>query len=556
MDTEVTNPEPLSASTPRRVLEEGFRDFAESIVQHIDEVFFWRDPDNLRPYFVSNAYERIWGWPCESAYTEPSSWIESIHPDDRGRVIRHWEQDGAAGQSQMEYRIIRPDGEVRWVWVRTFPFRDDAGDIRRLIGIAQDYTGHKQAESAHAFLASIVDSSDDSIIGSDIAGTILSWNDGAEKLFGYTREEAIGKSVTILFPPDLRPDYLKTTLNKVGQLREVKRFETVRMAKGGIPIDVSVILSPIRDTTGTVRGLSGIYRDIRDRKQADKQREIMEVQLRHAQKLESVGRLAAGVAHEINTPVQFVSDSVYFVRDGLKNVFDLIVEYQTECKAAADGSNVGKMVAQINRVEQDVDLPYLLEQLPKALDRALDGLDRVAVIVRSMKEFAHPDQTEKTTVDLNRSIASTLTVARNEYKYVADLETEFGDIPGVTCNVGEINQVVLNLVVNAAHAIADVVAGTEEKGRIRIKTWHEEDEAVITIADTGGGIPAEIRGRIFDPFFTTKEVGRGTGQGLTIARAVIVDKHGGALDFETEVGRGTTFLIRLPINGNSGINTA
>jgi two-component system NtrC family sensor kinase len=549
METEIKAGELLPM--PGRGLEEGFRDFAESLVQQIDEVFFWRDPNVIRPYFVSNAYERIWGRPCESAYDEPSSWIESIHPADRDLAMRQLEQDGASGRSQAEYRIIRPDGEVRWVWVRTFPFRDDAGEIRRLIGIAQDYTERKQFESTQAFLASIVESSDDSIIGSDLEGKIVSWNHGAERLFGYTPEEAIGRPVTILFPPNQELNYLKTVLNTVGRLEETRRFEAVRMAKSGTPIEVSVILSPIRDTTGQPQGLSGIYRDIRDRKSTERQREIMEVELRHAQKLESVGHLAAGVAHEINTPIQFVSDSVYFVRDALKDVFNLIGEYQTMCEAAAGGANVEEKAVQIARVEQDLDLRYLLEQVPKAVERALDGMDRVAVIVRSMKEFAHPDQAEKTPVDLNRAITSTLTMARNEYKYVAVLETEFGDIPSVTCHVGQINQVILNIVVNAAHAITDVVAGTEQRGRIRVRTWREEDEAVITIEDTGAGIPDEIRDRIFDPFFTTKEVGRGTGQGLAIARSVIVDKHGGTIDFESEVGCGTTFLIRLPVDGNS-----
>jgi signal transduction histidine kinase len=154
--------------------------------------------------------------------------------------------------------------------------------------------------------------------------------------------------------------------------------------------------------------------------------------------------------------------------------------------------------------------------------------------------------------DLNRGVQSTLTVARNEYKYVADVETEFGDIPLVMCSVGEINQAILNVVVNAAHAIADAVKGTDRKGRITVRTQLSGDNVVISIADNGGGIPEAVRERIFDPFFTTKEVGKGTGQGLPIARSVVVDKHGGDLTFETEVGKGTTFFIRLPIHGRQG----
>jgi len=167
--------------------------------------------------------------------------------------------------------------------------------------------------------------------------------------------------------------------------------------------------------------------------------------------------------------------------------------------------------------------------------------------VRSMKDFAHADQNEMAPVDLNRAIASTLVMARSEYKPVAEVETQFGQIPPITCHAGQINQVVLNLVVNAAHAIADKVQRTGAVGKITVSTRVENAHVVIAISDTGGGIPEEIRTRIFDPFFTTKEVGRGTGQGLSIARNVIVKSHGGELDFTSELGKGTTFHIRLPV---------
>ena len=206
--------------------------------------------------------------------------------------------------------------------------------------------------------------------------------------------------------------------------------------------------------------------------------------------------------------------------------------------------------------EDDADLDYILENAPVALDRARDGLGRVAAIVRSMKEFAHPDRKEMAQSDLNQAIQSTLVIASNEYKYVADVDTSLGELPLVNCYAGEINQVVLNLIVNAAHAIGDVVKGTDQKGRIRVATRVLDDQVEIAIGDTGKGIPVEVRSRIFDPFFTTKEVGKGTGQGLAIARSVIVEKHGGTLHFETEVGKGTTFYIRLPVNGPASASAA
>jgi signal transduction histidine kinase len=277
----------------------------------------------------------------------------------------------------------------------------------------------------------------------------------------------------------------------------------------------------------------------------------LEAELRAAQKLESVGRLASGIAHEINTPVQFVSDGVQFITESWTALADVVGRYRGLAALAASGEPAGpagQLAAEIRRAEGELDLDYSLEHVPAALTSCRDGLGRIASIVRSMKEFAHPDQRGRTSVDLNRNISSTLTIARTEYKRVADLDADLGELPPVWCQAGEINQVVLNVVVNAAHAIADVVKDSGERGRITVRTRVDGNDVLLTIADTGAGIPAEVRDRIFDPFFTTKEVGRGTGQGLAIARSVL-DRHGGRISFQTEVGRGTTFFIRLPVSG-------
>lgn len=266
----------------------------------------------------------------------------------------------------------------------------------------------------------------------------------------------------------------------------------------------------------------------------------MEAELRQAQKLESVGRLAAGVAHEINTPVQFVNDSVHFLSEGVNDLARLIHCYRAQLTPTQRSA--------CEPLEADVDLGYLLEKLPKAIARCIEGLGRVAVIVRSMKEFAHPDSSERTEADINQAIQSTLVIARNEYKYVADLETDLNPLPPVPVYLSELNQAVLNIVVNAAHAIGDKVAGTEQRGRITVQTRVEDDDVVIAIGDTGKGIPESIREKIFDPFFTTKDVGRGTGQGLGVVHSVIVEKHRGRVDFTSVPGEGTTFYLRIPIH--------
>jgi len=303
------------------------------------------------------------------------------------------------------------------------------------------------------------------------------------------------------------------------------------------------------DSTGQHKVLRGMMLDVTDQRR-------LENELAQAQKLESVGRLAAGVAHEINTPVQFVSDSVSFVREAMDDLSQIVDRYRELRTATEQGADVAAAARAVEEAEDDADLDYILENAPVALDRARDGLGRVAAIVRSMKEFAHPDRKEMAPADLNQAIQSTLVIASNEYKYVAEVETQLGEVPLVNCYAGEINQVVLNLIVNAAHAIGDVVKGTQSKGRIKVSTRVLDDQIEIAIADSGKGIPVDVRSRIFDPFFTTKEVGKGTGQGLAIARAVVVEKHGGTLHFETEVGQGTTFYIRLPINGPAGAAAA
>jgi PAS domain S-box-containing protein len=274
-------------------------------------------------------------------------------------------------------------------------------------------------------------------------------------------------------------------------------------------------------------------------------RRSLEANLRAAQKLESVGRLASGIAHEINTPIQFVSDNVSFFAESFRALAALLSRYRDSFQSP-----------ELREAEIEAEVPYLLEDVPRALESSREGLERIATIVRAMKGFAHPEQQKKTDADLNANIQNTLTIARNEYKEVADLVTELGELPPVHCHAGEINQVLLNLVTNAAHAVADVVAQTGKRGRINVRSWRDEGDVVVSIRDTGFGIPPESREKLFEPFFTTKDVGVGTGQGLAIARSLVVDKHGGQITFDSEVGSGTEFRVRLPINGKASEHRA
>ena len=301
---------------------------------------------------------------------------------------------------------------------------------------------------------------------------------------------------------------------------------------------------------GEIDCFSTVARDITERKEAERQRDLNEVQIRQAQKLESIGQLAAGIAHEINTPAQYAGDNLRFVREGLT---DLAAVWQRATAMAAEvksGAATGESAGAFEQECQRLDAEYLLQEMPKAAEQALEGVERISKIVRAMKEFSHPGSADMTLTDLNKAIESTLTVSHNEWKYHAELITHFDpSLPPVPCLPGEFNQVILNLIVNAAHAIAEVAEKNDGgMGVLEVSTAKVGDWAEVRVRDTGPGIPEHVRSRLFEPFFTTKPVGKGTGQGLPIARSVVVDKHRGTIHFETEVGKGTTFIVRLPLN--------
>jgi signal transduction histidine kinase len=302
-----------------------------------------------------------------------------------------------------------------------------------------------------------------------------------------------------------------------------------------------------------------LQHEIAERTRAEAERARMEEDLRLAHKLEAVGQLASGIAHEINTPVQFVGDNLRFLHGSIADLARLLTA-QARLVELLDGADAdgpagrqatAEALVAVRQAEADADLAFLLEELPRAVAESLEGIERVGRIVLAMKEFAHPDRGVLASTDLNHCVRSTLVVTRNEYRHVADLVTDLDpNLPPVRCIPGEINQVLLNLIVNAAHAIAARVSDGAERGTITVTTRVLDDERVeIAVRDTGTGIPANVRDRIFDPFFTTKDVGQGTGQGLNMSRSIVATRHGGQLDFSTESGVGTEFTVRLLIAG-------
>ena len=368
-------------------------------------------------------------------------------------------------------------------------------------------------------------------------GVVEDANDNLLHLIGARQEDIIGRPAAELF--DGEPPAFDALV--AGPLhRAAERGERMLKARDGHVVPVLFSATTLQIPGERRRSVVCVALDISERKR-------IEAELRQAQKLESVGRLAAGVAHEINTPVQFVSDSVQFVRETLIDLNRVLAGHRAVRTAVLAGEPWQNAVKTVEALERDLEIDELLERAPEALELARDGLQRVATIVRSMTVFAHPHR-RMAPANLTEAIRATVIVAASEYKMVAELILDLCELPLVTCHLGEINQVILNLVINAAHAIADAVRGTTQRGRLVVCTRRQGDDVVISVSDTGVGIPEAVRDRIFDPFFTTKEVGRGTGQGLGIARSIVCEMHQGQISFETELGKGTTFHVRLPIS--------
>lgn len=380
---------------------------------------------------------------------------------------------------------------------------------------------------------------------------------------GYEPAQIIGKSVRML---NAQSADRRQTQQFYEDMVAGRTMRTERQAvrRDGSTFWVGVTVTALRNSHGVVSHYVTVGADITARKDAERkkqelqeqlygemrERERMAIELRLAQKLESVGRLAAGLAHEINTPIQYVGDSVYFLQAAFADLTRYLDAYRTAIAHSCAAEMDQAALAALDALKCEIDYDFLSVEVPKAFQRTLEGTERVTGIVRAMKEFAHPDTDEHMPADINHGLQTTLTVANNEYKYAATIAMEAGELPPVTCKIGELNQVFLNLIVNAAHAIHD--SGKDAStGRITVATRVAGDCVEVAIGDNGCGIAPENVEKIFDPFYTTKEVGRGTGQGLAIARSIVVDKHGGNIDVHSEVGVGTRFTLRLPIAGRA-----
>lgn len=510
--------------------------------------------------FISSGCQDIFGLESAAIVADPRALLNLIHPDDRpefdkslarsAHTLRPWRWDG---------QVVTAGGRVVRVQCAASLEPQTNGDIV-CEGLIVDVTGSKiveeslqsqisarnrselelqrvlvQTEQILAAISSI-------LITVDRNGIITTWNTAAATAFGVPASVMLGTQFSecnVGWDRDLINRSVETCVRDQVSVR----VDDVRLtAEDGREWFLGVTLNPIDKYCDAPQGFLLLCADVTKRR-------IMEAQLAQSQKLKSIGQLAAGVAHEINTPIQYVSDNTRFLSDSVNDLHPLLDACSALAHAARNGEDTADKVSAVVEAERDSDLDYLLAEMPKAVSQSLDGIDQVSHIVHAMKDFSHPGTDAKVATDLNRALESTAIISRNEWKYVAELVTDFDpDLPRVPCLSAEMNQVFLNMIVNAAHAIADVVGdGAERKGTITLRTCLADEHVEVRIQDTGKGMTEEIKGRVFDPFFTTKPPGKGTGQGLAISHSVVVDKHGGAIHVETKPGQGTTFIIRLPV---------
>jgi two-component system NtrC family sensor kinase len=481
-----------------------------------------------------------------------------VHPDDRDAAARQWAKvNGTGAPYAVDCRIRGADGLFRWHSVKATAVRGDAGRIVRWIGTATDVEDRNaledrerrsrlESQGDRTFQSVIVDSMAEGLYTVDGDGMLTALNSAGARMLGWEEKDLLGRSVhaAVHFRrPDGTPlpesecSLLGTRLLGVRTgARSTPLTDETFIRKDGSTFPVSCSAAPLK-MGATGPGAVIVFRDMTEVRRA-------ELEARHDQKLESLGRLSAGLAHEINTPIQFVGDNTRFLASAYQDMLELLLVYRT-CMAKTLGEMAWDERTRLaQEAETKADVEYLASEIPVAASQSLEGVERVASLVRAMKSFSYKDSAEQSYADLNEAIRTTLTVARNEVKYVADVTLDLGELPEVMCHRGDLNQVFLNLLINAG----DALEGKGERGEIRITSRAEGPTAVISFADNGSGIPEHIKRSIFEPFFTTKEVGRGTGQGLALARAVL-DKHGGSIEVRSVVGEGTTFTLRLPVAG-------
>ena len=410
--------------------------------------------------------------------------------------------------------------------------RGPSTELRAELERAEQRLSAQRAELAHC--AAVMRAGADAVVTMSPDGAITDWNAAAENLYGLSRHDAVGRPVSMLTAAGA-PDLLERAADVAAGGNA--SFEMPYLRDDGSLVQIAMTLSGVRDDGDNACGIVGVARDISEFK-------AREAEFHQESKLESLGRLSAGLAHEINSPIQFVGDNARFLEEAYEELIR-VVEVYRGLLDTANPIGWAERQERVREAEAGIDFDYLQKEIPSAVEQTLEGIERVSTIVRAMKTFSHPGHEEQVPADINEALEATVTVTRHQVSDFAELNLDLAQLPPVLCNIADLNQVFLNLIVNAADAIEE----TGRRGVIGVTTAVDGTDVLVRISDTGGGIPDAVRPKIFDPFFTTKDVGRGSGQGLPLARGVVQEGHGGTLTLESFPGQGTTFTVRLPIDG-------
>ncbi len=439
------------------------------------------------------------------------------------------------------------DGLKTIISTSKLPIHDKNGNVTGILGFYTDISESVTKREQINLQQSILNTIPNGVIVTTPDGTIHWANPAICNTTGYAYNELIDSNVNIFKSGVHDQRFYQDIWSKV-MSGEIWHGEVINRKKDGSLYTEEMIITPLKGEGEEIDFFISVKMDITEKKQ-------LHDMLTQAQRLESIGQLAAGIAHEINTPTQYVGDNTSFLKESfgdLKNIIENYQEIISKIREKKEDDALHEIIKKLNQKEDDLDLDSLLYEIPHALVQMQEGIERIQSIVKSMKEFSHPGSDSAEPVNLSDVIKSTVSIARNEWKYYSEMEIDIDNddqLKTVPCFAGEIKQALLNIIVNAAQAIESKIErmDDEQKGLIRITAKQEHGYAVIKISDTGIGIAADQISKIFDPFFTTKKVGKGTGQGLNIAYNSIMKKHNGFIKCESEEGKGATFTIKLPL---------
>ena len=542
--------------------EARFKDFALS-----SSDWFWEMGPDLRFTYLSDRFEEVSGMSAQSIIGKTRQEISAPDSDDPDWVRHLADLDAHLPFKNFRYKTSRDDAKYIYFSVSGIPVFGSDGAFQGYRGIASDVTDITLSEQAlkyeiqvrretedflrqelegNRLLSAVIEASPIGVTISDSTNDINSivyCNKAFAETTGYAIDEIKGKDLFAVLEPGMHSGTWKTLDETIDNDRASLDIQSYK--KDGTPFWNSLTVFPIYGTEDAVTNIVSIQMDITERVEMREEKEQMLMRALENSKVESLGTLAGGIAHEINTPIQYIGDNVTFLQNEAINFFALLDCYESLYQKAQAIDALADDIAQVDLKKQAMDMDFLREEVPLAISQSLDGVEKVANIVKAVKEFSHPGSQEMQPVSINHLIDNVTTITHNQWKYMATLTKDLDDtLPPIECNPNELNQVFVNLIINASQAIEEL--GREEMGTIAISSQQVEQGAEIKIGDDGPGIANMDQDRIFDLFFTTKAPGMGTGQGLAICHNIIKN-HNGTIRVDSEPGKGTTFTINLPI---------